>query len=354
MLTKTQKVRLGIFLIVGLVLVGGGIALLAGMSLFKRYDYYKIHFRETVSGLSPGSPVKVRGVEVGRVESITINEEDVEVVDVEIRVRRGLPILEGSVAQLATGGITGLKHIEITGGDKGGQRLESGAEIPAIPSKLTRITGKAEAIAFKAEQLLNNALNLTTPENRDKMVGLVQDTRVMVKEVGKSAATIRELLVLVRPEFVRALTELRRASRKIRHAASSVEDLMDTTKGEVRVTFAEARGALRNLRKISDDDGELKKTFKSLRRVAAVAEKKINSPGVEGSLSSLQSSLKAMKLLMIDVRAMVNRASVNIRPVLRSARNAAEHLEEFARSVRENPAALLRPSTSRKRKLPRK
>ncbi len=354
MMTRTQKIRLGIFLLAGTALVGGGIALLAGMSILRRYDYYTINFRETVSGLNPGSPVKVRGVDVGRVENITIDPKDVEVVNVRIRVRQGLPILRGALARLVTGGITGLKHVEITGGDKESGRIKPGSEIQSAPSQLTMITGKAEDIAIKAEQLLNNALDMTTPENRDTMLALVNDTRTMMQEVGKSAAGIRELAEALQPQLVGSLNELRLAAREMRGVAASLQDFVGATQGQMQATLTETRGAIRNIGEITGKRGQLERTLSSVRRTARSAGKRIDGPDVEKSLASLQNSMKAMQLLMIDVRALVNKASVDIRPVLRSARNAAEHIEEFARTARENPGVFLRPASGRERKLPRR
>lgn len=354
MLTRTQKIRLGIFLLVGFVLVGGGIALLAGMSILQRYDYYTINFRETVSGLSPGSPVKVRGVDVGRVENITIDPKDVEVVNVKIRVRQGLPILKGALARLVSGGITGLKHVEITGGDKDAGLLKPGSEILSAPSQLTWITGKAEDIAFKAEQFLNNVLDMTTPENRDTLIALVNDARVMMQQVGNSAAGIRDLSDALKPQLVGSLNELRLAAREIRGVAASLQDLVGATQGQMHATLTEARGTMRNLKELTGKRGDLERTLSAVRRAARAAGKRIDGPDIEKSLSSLQATMKAIQLLMIDVRALVNKASVDVRPVLRSARNAAENIEEFSRTVRENPGVLLRPSSGRERKLPKR
>jgi phospholipid/cholesterol/gamma-HCH transport system substrate-binding protein len=354
MLTKAQKVRLGVFLIVGLVLVGGGVALLAGLSLFRQHDYYQIQFRERVSGLSPGSPVKIRGVEVGRVESLRINPKNVELVEVEIRVRENTPILKGAEAQIVPSGITGLKHVEISGGQQGQPRLEPGSTIPSKPSALTKITGKAEAIAFKAERLINNVLEITRPKNRELVVGLLEDTRTTVQRIGKSAEAATALMVNAEPQVNRTLAELGRSARRVRRAARSLDHLMDTANREVKLTFAEARGALENMRRITGAEGDIQKSLKKLRKVADTFEAKVKGPEISRSLTSVRSSLKAMRLLMVDLRALVTRAAVDVKPVLRSARNAAEHLEEFARRVRENPAALLRPASTRRRKLPRR
>lgn len=354
MLTRTQKVRLGVFLLVGVILVGGGVALLAGLNLFKRYDRYTIRFNETVSGLSPGSSVKLRGVDVGRVESITIDPEDARIVAVKIRVTRGTPINVGAKAQLVASGITGLKFVEITGGEKGAARMEPGAQITPKPSTMTTITGRAEAIAYKAERLLNNALLMTTDDNREIALGLLKDLRKLVRRLTEATRAVTRTLDDTRPQLAFALKQFGRSARTVRRTVASVNVLVSSFHRETRATFTEARAAIKEVRRAAGNKGQLAKTLKRVERVVARAGETLRSPSITRSVTAAKSSLVALQLLLTDLRALMNEAAVDVRPVLRSARSAAEHMEEFARTIRENPAALLRPGTRRKRKLPSK
>ena len=49
---------------------------------------YRIHFSESVSGLSLGDPVKFHGVDVGTVKAMAIDSKDPRLVEVDARMRR--------------------------------------------------------------------------------------------------------------------------------------------------------------------------------------------------------------------------------------------------------------------------
>jgi phospholipid/cholesterol/gamma-HCH transport system substrate-binding protein len=71
-----SKVRLGVFVVSGLVL--GVVALLAfGMGrLFERTDPLHCYFTESVQGLEPGADIRYRGVKIGRVTRIAMRPYD--------------------------------------------------------------------------------------------------------------------------------------------------------------------------------------------------------------------------------------------------------------------------------------
>jgi phospholipid/cholesterol/gamma-HCH transport system substrate-binding protein len=104
--------------IVGLFLVSGiGIALLAfiwlGMSrYFEKGRYYVTYFNESVQGLDKDSPVKYRGVSVGRVHSIIV-APDSKLVKVVLKIETGMVLDTNLIAQLKSVGITGSVFVEL-------------------------------------------------------------------------------------------------------------------------------------------------------------------------------------------------------------------------------------------------
>ena len=89
MATRSEKVKLGIFLTVSGLLLAGALAVLTGSEVWEERDKYVIKFRESVSGLEAGAPVKQRGVRVGYVGDIRVSPENVEEVQVWIKIKRG-------------------------------------------------------------------------------------------------------------------------------------------------------------------------------------------------------------------------------------------------------------------------
>ncbi|MCK9382455.1 MAG: MlaD family protein [Sulfuritalea sp.] len=101
---------------------------------------YRIHFPDSVSGLTAGDTVKFRGVDVGTVKSMRIDPDNSRLVRVDIRLRKETPVKTDTKASLTLKGITGVVFIELNGGDPAAQTLLAVTpenQIPEIPSEKT-------------------------------------------------------------------------------------------------------------------------------------------------------------------------------------------------------------------------
>ncbi|MCS6896850.1 MAG: MlaD family protein, partial [Nitrospira sp.] len=130
---------------VNYILVGSFVAILGAAALIGvlwlgkmdyrgAYDRYEAYFRESVAGLSEDSTVKYRGVDVGRVRSISLNPDNPEEVRLILDIARGTPIKTDTVAVLETQGLTGLATINLTGGSRDAPPLvaQEGQPYPVI------------------------------------------------------------------------------------------------------------------------------------------------------------------------------------------------------------------------------
>jgi len=112
MASQKSKFTVGLF-----IAAGTGIALVAiiwlGMSrFFEKGRYYATYFNESVQGLDIDSPVKYRGVFVGRVDNIGV-APDSELIKVVLKIESGQTLDSGIVAQLKSVGITGSMFVEL-------------------------------------------------------------------------------------------------------------------------------------------------------------------------------------------------------------------------------------------------
>jgi phospholipid/cholesterol/gamma-HCH transport system substrate-binding protein len=118
------ETTVGIFLVFGLLCIGymtvklGHIGLLGdnAYSLFARFT--------TVTGLRAGSLVYISGIEVGRVEQLTMDQENQKAL-VEIRVRKDIKIYNDAIASIKTEGLIGDMYLSIDPGG-GGDPLKPG------------------------------------------------------------------------------------------------------------------------------------------------------------------------------------------------------------------------------------
>ncbi len=175
MVSKSQKVRLGIFIIVSSFLFLVLLFIIGTAQLFQEKDIYYIAYEDvSVSGLEIGSPVKYLGINVGTIKDIRIDLEDINRIVVTVALTPGTPVKRDARAEISAIGITGLKMIEIRGGSNTAALLDKEQYILAGSSLTEEITGKAEILGEKLEILLNNLNRFTQAENLDKITVLVE------------------------------------------------------------------------------------------------------------------------------------------------------------------------------------
>lgn len=137
-----METTVGIFVLLGLVLIGYMTIKLGHVTFFGD-DSYSLYAKFTsVSGLRAGNPVKMLGMEIGRVEALTIDQEDLKAV-VEIRIKNGIKVYDDAIASIKTEGLIGDRYLSIDPGG-GGTLLAAGKTIietqPAI--EISDLIGK--------------------------------------------------------------------------------------------------------------------------------------------------------------------------------------------------------------------
>src|SRR3954468_25001930 len=70
--TKISPTTIGAFVIGAFVLGVVGLVTFGGVSIFSKPQRFVVYFDESIHGLDLGSPVKLRGVRVGRVVDLNI------------------------------------------------------------------------------------------------------------------------------------------------------------------------------------------------------------------------------------------------------------------------------------------
>ncbi len=124
----------------GLFTLALGIALAGVAWWFTRSDDsrlmpYMVTTTSAVSGLKVEAPVRYRGVEIGKVDSVKLSREQPGTIEIRILIDRDTPVNRSTYAQLGFLGVTGLAFIALS--DDGHAVPGSGAaeKIAAIPLK---------------------------------------------------------------------------------------------------------------------------------------------------------------------------------------------------------------------------
>ena len=129
---------------------------------------YRIHFQESVSGLSPGDAVKFHGVDVGTVKTMQIDKADPRLVQVDVSLRMDTPVKTDTKATLSMKGITGVEMIELSGGGADSKDLLAvtpAGQVPEIPSeksKLAQVLEELPLLVHKFSSIEDQAKKVVT------------------------------------------------------------------------------------------------------------------------------------------------------------------------------------------------
>jgi len=129
--TKLEFI-VGVFVLVGMVCLGYLSIKLGKLELIGGNVYEVIAQFNTASGLKAGSSVEIAGVEVGRVRTITLNEDRAAVI---LAVDNKVKLYTDTIASIKTRGIIGEKFLALSPGG-GGDPLKPGDTIRDTESGL--------------------------------------------------------------------------------------------------------------------------------------------------------------------------------------------------------------------------
>ncbi len=252
MITRKQKVRLGIFAVSTAVLVVAILVIFAGVRFWEREDRYVVDIEGSVLGLAAGSDVLLNGVKVGSIDDIAISPDDMSRVRVSLLVEEGTPIKSDTRASLVMRGITGLKVIDLRGGTAGAAALAAGSVIPSERSEVDKLVDRADEIADRTLQVLDNAGRALDSASRvgAELEGLVAENRALVRgtlgSVNQASRSASRLM-----------------DGELRQMIASASGLVNEMSGVVKQNQSQLRAALTDLRRAS---GNFKEMSRELRQ----------------------------------------------------------------------------------------
>jgi phospholipid/cholesterol/gamma-HCH transport system substrate-binding protein len=317
MISRAQKVRLGIFIALGSTLILLFAGVVAGSQFIKHQDIYYITYRDvSVNGLQEGGAVGYHGIKIGTVKLIRVNPKDVSKIVVTISIEQGTPIKTDVVATLVPVGITGLKSVELKGGSNTAALLPPRSFIRAGKSTFDDITLKAVSIAEKLDLLIGN-LTVMTGENNQKALNdaIVNLDSLVVENRTNLRHTLKNLDKISSDAAI--MTDV--GSKKIDHIAQSIDSTV--TRINKIVNSPEIDSLIVNMSKFS---GELA------------------SSNMKQLINDLSLTSKQATTTLSGIDKTLLRGRGDILQTLDNLRELSENLDEFAKQINENPSILIR------------
>jgi len=313
MYSKVNYTVVGLFvLLFGIGVVWFGFWL-AKYGLQEEYFTYKVEMKESVSGLSKDSSVKLNGVDIGRVSQIRIHPQDVQKVELILEIKDDVPIKEDMVAHTQMFGITGLLFIELEGGSNEAKTLVPTEDhIPLInskPSLLAKLSNNLGGLSEKLENLLAQSEKLLSDQNIETMGTILEN------------------------------------AEKLTAKGNDVEDKALTSLAEIDVTLQEFRVAMKNINTKFD---EATVDFKMMQEDFAEI-KEVTVPTVD----KLMETSKNFNRVTLKIEKSLDRGDYSLKkilePVIIDTQILVKELSTMSRELEQNPSGILFKSRKSRR-----
>ncbi len=303
MATRSQKIKVGIFLLACAIFLVVILVIISGMQRFPTDTYY-VDFHESVTGLDKGGEVRYNGVLVGQVEDVSIGVGGSVRVTLKIRRDKLREVRKGMVAKLAMRGITGIAYVDISRGATG-KILPPGSKIPSEPSFISNVTSNFPDILEGLKEILvktNKALG--EPEdkfqqNLDSLFEQIADaTNGLTNFVNEATTQTR----MVSKRLTRLIDNLNSSSIVTGKRIDEILAAMNNTLGKVdsRISELDLKTALEKMNRLTD---ELTSTTATLDSLLNTTDKEISNVEyhMRRTLKQLHSTMSAAQELIESI-----------------------------------------------------
>ena len=286
----TREIKTALLVIFTILLFIWGYSFLKGKDLFTDYKTFYVEY-DNVEGLASSAPVTLNGLNIGKVSSITLDENTGKLL-VELQLNTDFPISKSSLASIYEPGFIAGKQIAIypNFSDKTlaveGQKLQGVTKLGLTAS----LGEKLEPLQSKIEKLMLNADNLISGLNN-----------VLDKKGQENLKT--------------SLSELSKSIIEFHKASSSLNTILDDNKVQIKGVVSNFNKVSNDFSKISDslNKADLGKTAKILQKTLAdVDDIMANIQAGKGTMgkmlndevlyNNLGKTTKELELLLQDVR----------------------------------------------------
>lgn len=367
---QTNYYKLGVFIIVGTALFVAGITILGAGRFFQKSVIMETYVDESVNGLEVGSPVKFRGVKVGKVSKIgfvigkytvadpakfryvliqsELSETYLEGESLNIsRKRLQAEIERGLRVRPASQGLTGQLFLEINYVDpKTNPPLKidwrpRAIYIPSAPSTMSRV---------------EEAINTVSEALRSIKTGNIEEA---IKDLGKTAENLGKFLQ--EAELAQIGKYVSKNLEETRKLLARLNVLLATPKADTIIPdVSKTIAGVRHIVESSDDNiisaaQDISEAASSLRSVSSEVSEYLEGPEAKQELEKFSETLKNINEASVKVSSaaaqlhdvvrrlngLVAGQQANIQAILENIRLILENLRELSSDAKRYPSGVL-------------
>ncbi len=319
---RKLEFRTGLAVVIGLIILAGLIVFSGGLQFLRDYYLIKVRF-DSAAGLKKGAPVRMAGVEIGKVEDIAfkVAPNRKTYIEMVLQVERGYQINTDSEVAITSDSLLGERFLEITPGVTKAY-LAPGETLPkkgTTPKSLDEALKMVPPIVDSFKSAIDNVNKIISDPK------FQNDFRKTVENLSNASANADSLLSDLRSVIGENRENLRvtleNAARTSRSVAEFAERLQEIRK-EAEETIALFRDEFRSFTARINDPKRFKKIDEALDKFAKLPDR------LNGLIDSLR------KLSDTDAAKVISKAEKVAEELRLTILQARRDMEEILASIK--------------------
>lgn len=347
---KANYFKVGVFVMTAVALLAAAVVALGAGLIGREEVYFETYFDESVTGLTVGSPVELRGVRIGEVSEIGFASDVVTVppdannapeAERYVRVvfavsnrRLGDISNQGNVARLTSGVNYGLR-VRLSSNIITGQSFLEGTYvdtdryppptitwkpvyryIPSVPSELTTLKDSVDKIFVRLEEL--------------DVEGLLSSMEKLFTSLDQAVADAR--IDEISQAFRGAMSEIRTklADVQIGEISAALQKVLESV--DQAIADANVPGVSEEVRGLF---AESRETNEKLLHLLADPETQAWQGSIPETVARLNRALTRIDRLVAGEQPQISELVINLVQV-------TENLKDLTEMLKQNPAGLIR------------
>ncbi|MBC8418514.1 MAG: MCE family protein [Proteobacteria bacterium] len=344
MASQRTKFTVGLFVASGVCIILMAIIWLGMSRYLEKGHFYATYFNESVQGLSKDTPVKYRGVPIGRVESIMV-APDSKLIEVVLKIESGQTLDHSYVAQLKDVGITGSMFVELDTKKKGepdrSPDITFPSEYPIVatkPSELSRLLSEFGDV-------LNHIKAIDLQGISDKLKLTLDNVNLMIADADMKAVSEKVQLSLDHIDQMVVDADVKGISERIKSTLDGTDRLFDSKRWDrILVSVNAAVQSINGfIAKAGNTLDQVDKTLAGAEGVMAD-----NKKNIRGAIEELREAMKNANILLEKGTSLMSGADDSLFQLRRqlsvSAQNlerATDNLNQFLELIADQPSQLV-------------
>lgn len=272
----SNEAKVGIFTVIGLVLLTAIVLYLSGFNPAEEDDYsFDITFNQ-VTGLKPGAGVSYAGIAVGRVQAIEAYKDKAKVT---VEIRGGTQIAKDSLFTINSDGLMGEKFISIMPPQHpSGVYLVGGESVQGVDEKgLDYLLAQAGTTLVDVQELIKSMNTILGNKNvQNSLVQTAVNLNELTGNMNELMRVMSNLAVNNQQDIDKMIKNLSAMTASMASAADEIDSMLNDFSGDGQ-TAENMKTAIANLAA----------TSQSIQKMAANMEPVIADPATAQKLQNI-------------------------------------------------------------------